>query len=248
MSSRRPVACPEDVEIPVIHGAQNALGLLLPVKPEAGMDRADRVVEFTQEVVRIVERSIRQNIHFGGFQDAETAQACVELVDVFDLRPQILDRNAARDLEALGMIGDADILVAALSRRLRHVLDGIAAVARRRMRVKLAPDVLRRHQHGQGVLRGTLDFVVSFAQFRFDILQAEFSVESLLGREGRLSSPRKAPVTAVSFFRCAFEPVQATICRPQSFLPASWMRSRTPEESAKTALSFPEETSGVRPP
>ncbi len=44
----------EDIEVPVIHGAQQALGLLLPVKSEARMNRADRIVEFTQEIVGIV--------------------------------------------------------------------------------------------------------------------------------------------------------------------------------------------------
>ena len=55
----------QDIEVPVIHGAQDALGLLLPVKSEARMNRADRIVEFPQEVVGIVERSVRENIHFG---------------------------------------------------------------------------------------------------------------------------------------------------------------------------------------
>ena len=94
----------------------------------------------------------------------------VELVDVSDLRPQILDRDTARYLEALRMIGDADIFVAALSRRLRHVLDGVATVARCRMGVKVASDILRGHQHRQGVFSGALDFVMPFAQFGFDEL------------------------------------------------------------------------------
>ena len=77
----------QDIEIPVIHGAQDTLGLLLLVKSEAGVDGADRIVELAQEVVGIVERSIRQNVDFGGFQDTETVEAFVEPVDVFDLLP-----------------------------------------------------------------------------------------------------------------------------------------------------------------
>ena len=98
-----------------------------------------------------------------------------------------------RDLEALGMIADADIFVTALVRGLGHVLDGIAAVARCRMRVKLAPDILRGHKCGQSVFRGALDFVVAFAQFGFDVLQAELSVESLFGREGSFSVRARSP-------------------------------------------------------
>jgi len=77
----------QDIEIPVIHRAQKALCLLCPFHPEAGMDRADGIVQFTQEVIRIIERSVRQDIHFGGFQNAESPQAAIELVDVSDLGP-----------------------------------------------------------------------------------------------------------------------------------------------------------------
>jgi hypothetical protein len=53
------------VEVPVIHRTENALGLFLSRKSEAGVDRANRAVELPQEIVGIVERSIRKDVHFG---------------------------------------------------------------------------------------------------------------------------------------------------------------------------------------
>ena len=100
-------------------------------KAEAGMDGADRVVEFAQQVVGIIERAIGEDIDFGGFQDADAVQAAVQLVDEADLLPEIFDRHAARDFQALRMIGDADVFVAAVARGVGHLLDG---VRRRRSR------------------------------------------------------------------------------------------------------------------
>ena len=81
------------VEIPVVHGAQNALGLLLLSKAETRMNRADGVVEFAQQFVGIVERAVGQDIDFRGFQDADAAQSSVQLVDEADLPPEVFDRT-----------------------------------------------------------------------------------------------------------------------------------------------------------
>src|SRR5882724_8618234 len=84
------------------------------------------------------------------------------------------------------MIADADIFVSSVARRLGHVFDGVASIAGRRVSVKEPYQVLRRDERGQEVFRGTLDFVVSFAQLRFDILQAKVLVKILLCGKGSL--------------------------------------------------------------
>src|SRR5580700_10991537 len=112
---------PEDVEIAIIHGAQDAFGLLDLSQAEAGMYGGYRVVEFSQQVVGIVERSIGEDVHLGGLQDADVIEAAVQLVDEPDLLPEIFDRYATRDLEALGMIGDADVFVAVIPCRNGHL-------------------------------------------------------------------------------------------------------------------------------
>ena len=68
----------QNIKVAVVHGAQNPLGLLIFAKGEARMDGADRVIEFAQQLVRIIERAIGQNIDFGGFQDTEAVQVFIQ--------------------------------------------------------------------------------------------------------------------------------------------------------------------------
>src|SRR3984957_21319848 len=100
---------PQDVEVAVIHGVQNTLGLLILSKSEAGMYRADRIIQFPQQVVGIVERSVGEDIHLGGFEDADAIKPFVQLVDDPDLIPEVFDRYAASDFQTLGMVGYTDI-------------------------------------------------------------------------------------------------------------------------------------------
>src|SRR6185437_7897469 len=94
--------------------------------------------------------------------------ARVELVDETELLREICDGNAARDLEALRVIGDADIFVTTLLRRSRHLLDRMGAVAGGGMCVKFAPDAGYGNQGGQGSRGGAIHFVISFAKLGLD--------------------------------------------------------------------------------
>jgi len=62
---------PENVEIPVVHSAQQALGLGFFVQGEPGMNRAYGVIKLFQQIVRIVESPVRKNINFTGLTDFE---------------------------------------------------------------------------------------------------------------------------------------------------------------------------------
>ena len=89
------------------------------------MHGTNRVIEFLQKLVGIIERPICQNIHLGGLQDTDTGQARVQLIDEADLLPQVFNGNAASDLQALGVIRDADVLVSEIPCRNRHLFDGV---------------------------------------------------------------------------------------------------------------------------
>ena len=119
----------EDIEIPVIHRAHDPLRLLDLPKAEARVNRTDGIVQFPQELIRIIERPVCENVHLRGFQNANATHALIELVDVADLFPEIFDQNAASDFQALRMIGDADVLVSSFLRGRRHLLDRVGTVA-----------------------------------------------------------------------------------------------------------------------
>src|SRR5438445_134680 len=110
----------KDVEVAIIHGAQNALGLFPSTQTEARVDRADGVVELPQDLVWIIERSIRKDVDFGGFQDAKAPQPGVQLVDEPDLCPQVFNGDPAGNLQAARMVRYADIFITPRSRRFRH--------------------------------------------------------------------------------------------------------------------------------
>ena len=89
------------------------------------MHGTNRVIEFLQKVVGIIERAVCQDIDLGRLQDTDPAQTGVQRIDEADLLPQIFHRNAASDLQALGMIGDADVLISKIPCRNRHLFNGV---------------------------------------------------------------------------------------------------------------------------
>ena len=68
-------------------------------------------------------RSVGENIDFGRFENANAGRTPVQALDERDLFPKVFDRHAARDLETLRVIRDADIFIAMLLRGSRHLLD-----------------------------------------------------------------------------------------------------------------------------
>ena len=72
-------------------------------------------------------------------------------------------RQAARVMRRLRMVGDAEILEAALPRRFRHCLQRLRAVRRGRMGVKYAAEVLVADELWQRVLGSLFYLVPAFA-------------------------------------------------------------------------------------
>ena len=69
------------------------------------------------------------------------------------------------------MIGDGDVLVAALPCRLRHLVDSAAAVGFDRVHVYFATQFLYRNQLGQPVLGCSLDLTATLTQLRRNKIQ-----------------------------------------------------------------------------
>src|SRR6185369_8795051 len=130
LSRRRPVACPRMLKYRLSIARRSRSVCAFLSRSEPGMDRAYRVIKLSKQIVRIIESPIREDIHFTGLQHAKAPQFAVELVDITELLPKVVNGNTARNLQTLGMIRDADIFVTAVARGLRHVCDGINAVAR----------------------------------------------------------------------------------------------------------------------
>ena len=173
----------EDVEVAIVHGAENALGLLLLVHGEAGVDGADGVVEFAEDFIGVVESAVDEDVDFSGFENANAGELLVELVDGADLFFEALDGESVGDFETGRVVADADVCVSAALCGGGHLLEGVDAVAGFGVHVEVAAEVFLRDEGGDLVFAGQADFVETFAEFGRDELQVEFLVEGFFRRE-----------------------------------------------------------------
>jgi hypothetical protein len=65
------------------------------------MDRTDGVIQLAQHFVRIIECAVREDIDLGRFEDTNSFEMLIETVDLSNLCPKFIFRNAARDLQTL---------------------------------------------------------------------------------------------------------------------------------------------------
>ena len=135
-------------------------------------------IEARQHVVRIVQRAVGQNVGLDAFEDPEVlAEALVQSVGFPMLLGDLLDRETARIVRGLGMIGDPEICETALASCLSHRLQGLRAVGGVRVAVKDPPQVLVCDQLRQLALHSQFDLVAPFPQFRIDERQAESAID-----------------------------------------------------------------------
>ena len=111
------------------------------------------------------------------------------------------------------MIGDPEILIAALARRLRHHLQRIDAVREIGMRMQDAAQVAVRDEARQRALIARVDLVAAFAQLRRDERQAERGVDLFLASGGDGLRPRRRP-----------SPIEVRPLRGQARSASRWAR------------------------
>src|SRR4029453_232149 len=109
---------------------------------QRGMKRSEHDIEFTENGRVYIYFSIDGKVHFGGSKHFQTktcaSQRFIDDTNFLSLRIQSPLIQSAGDLQAFGMVGNADILVAALARRLGHLENGRRTVAPISVHVKVA--------------------------------------------------------------------------------------------------------------
>ena len=136
----------------------------------------------------IVERAVREDVGLGPGQHDEVVERVVERRDLVDPRLERLGRDVVAEAVRGRVVGDRQVLPAALARRLDHLLERLAPVGQRRVAVQVAAQVLERDELRQRALRRRLELAAALAQLRRDPLEAEPLVDLLLGRAaGRLA-------------------------------------------------------------
>ena len=109
--------------------------------------------------------------------------ACIQAFHVGMLLLNLLQAEAAGVAGASRMISHPEIAVAPPTRRLGHLLQGVAAVGKDRVAMQEAFDIAVRHEWDRA-FPGTLQLASSFPQLGRDERQSECAVDLLLHLAG----------------------------------------------------------------
>src|SRR5436305_6475871 len=131
----------ENRKVWIVERGQYALRHCIAIHAKARMDRADDVVEGIQNVGVVVDATVRENVGFDSLENPEVLQSGVDLVDLLMLAQQTIALQAASVKSRLRVIGDADVIPAALNRALGQLLDRRDTVGVIRMAVEDASQV-----------------------------------------------------------------------------------------------------------
>ena len=134
---------PDRTDMRVLDGIDDTLrdpvaGLVLAV-----VDGGDDPVGFLEHVVGQVHRAVFQNVHFDALEDRDPIHLGGQLVDGFPMLPQTFGVEPLGHGDALGVIGDGDVGVAALLGGGDHFCQRGPAIGRRRVHVQVAAQVLQ---------------------------------------------------------------------------------------------------------
>ena len=167
----------DDVHVRVLHGLDESLGHVLF---EPAVDRGHNHVQLCEDVVRKIQRTVRQNVDLDACVNAETIQFLVESANLLYLCQKIVDLLAAGVLGGTRVIANPQVNVAELAGGLRHLLDRGHSVAVFGVDVQVASNVADFHQAWEAVFRSGLNFAPVFAKFGGDPVHPHHVVDFFL--------------------------------------------------------------------
>ena len=107
------------------------------------MNGCDDEIELAEHVVTKIERAIAQNVAFDAGENAECAvELAIQSANRSGLRTEFRRIDAVRLDGTAAVIGDAEILQAELARGGDHFLERVVSVARRRVAMERAAQIL----------------------------------------------------------------------------------------------------------
>ena len=110
---------------------------------EGGVDAGDDHVHLLEHGVGKVERAVTQDVDLDAGHDGDAFDLVVGGVNASDVLHRPLVVEAVGHGQVLGVVGDGDVLVAALLGGLGHFLDGVACRRFRRCACALRRGCLR---------------------------------------------------------------------------------------------------------
>ncbi len=131
----------EAADVGVVERGLDAGGHLRAWHPLAAVDARLHPVELRQHVVGEVEPPVREDVALDPAQDAERREQLVRGGDLLALAADVVRREALDGADRRRVVADRDVVVAAVDRGARHLLDRGAAVRPGRVAVQVAADV-----------------------------------------------------------------------------------------------------------
>ena len=110
------------------------------------MDGAHGEVEAFEDAFREVERAVFEDIHLSALEKNDAIERFVEPIDRANLASEPLRVEAMRNREAPAVIGDGHVLVAARAGGFRQTLQRVMPIARVRVAVEVAANLLQGDQ------------------------------------------------------------------------------------------------------
>jgi hypothetical protein len=91
----------ENCRVWIRHRSQDPLGLRRAILAKLAVNARHNEIKAADDLVRVVERAIRQNVGFDSLEDAEAFIAGVELIDRFVLCDDFFDSQSASVVSGL---------------------------------------------------------------------------------------------------------------------------------------------------
>ena len=115
----------------------------------AGVEADLHPLELGEDVVREVERAVREDVALAAAEDPERRQHLVRGRDLLGLAPEVVGVEPRDDADVAGVVADRQVLVAERLRGAPHLLDGRLPVRGGRVDVEVAADVAELEQVGR---------------------------------------------------------------------------------------------------
>src|SRR5271157_1331510 len=163
--------------VPIVQRAQQAVGHLLRFLIERGVHAGYDNIHLLKHGVAEIELAIGQDVHFNPGHDRDAVSLLIGSTDASDVLLGSLIIQPIGESQVLGVVGNRNIFVAALLRRLGHLVNGAAPVGFDSVHVHFTANVFDGNEAWQLVFRGRFDFAEILAQLGRNPVQLELAVD-----------------------------------------------------------------------
>src|SRR6516225_5302777 len=149
------------------------------------MNAGQHDVELTQNLIRVIELAIPEDVHLGACPDLDALHVLPCRLNQLDILERPLFVQAVGNSYRLGMVGNKDVAVAQPLGGSGHLFHTVAAVRSRGMHLQIAADIGEFHEPRQLALLGSFHLAQVLAQLGGNPSETQLDVDFLFGLTGQ---------------------------------------------------------------